>query len=591
MVIKLKALSLFLPLTVIAALRPSFQAGDTASLKRSDHFERRQATGNTSYTPYIFDQPIDHFPDNDRYLPHDNATFQQRWWFDSSYYKPGGPIFFNVGGEGSDGNSDPFATLDSGIIQILMSQFNGLGVILEERYSGDSFPYNTTTTDQMAYLTVEQNIADLAYFAQHVVFPGIAANTSPQSAPWILYGATLAGAQTAFAMETYGDLFFGGIASSAVIHATATYPQWYAPVQKYAPQDCVASINGIVDKFDGLVASGNRDAVNVFKSLFGLQSLEDDRDFAVTIAFPIGNPLFYPTNTWQGRLSLDVCMTRGERFTKLFAAELNWDPTYGSDDFWNFCKNVTNLDAPPNVTNVDDVLASYTNGESWTNLGNYAAYIQQYILPLCPSGDYNNTSCFGTQNGKYKLPCSSSHSPQQYSAKVMHHTHTLTSTCPETYWADITNNFKRVFLYVACTEQGLYTAAPPQGPSLLSRTVQADYEQQWCDWAFQPGEFNAIPSGGPNLTYWQHYGDFNISADRLAFIDGDQDPFLDATYHSTEAPPRFQTDLHPELLIAGGGLHWDSYGIRNVEGEPQFIREAHEWETRTVQRWLETFGK
>jgi hypothetical protein len=87
--------------------------------------------------------------------------------------------------------------------------------------------------------------------------------------------------------------------------------------------------------------------------------------------------MFYPGNTWQ---------------------ELNWNPAAGSDDFWYFCQNVTNLDAPENVTSVDYSLANYTNNEPWTNLGNYANYIKLYLLPLCEDGDYNSSACFGTQN-------------------------------------------------------------------------------------------------------------------------------------------------------------------------------------------------
>ena len=33
--------------------------------------------------------------------------------------------------------------------------------------------------------------------------------------PWILYGGSLAGAQTAFAVKTYGDILWGGIAVSS----------------------------------------------------------------------------------------------------------------------------------------------------------------------------------------------------------------------------------------------------------------------------------------------------------------------------------------------------------------------------------------
>lgn len=142
----------------------------------------------------------------------------------------------------------------------------------------------------------------------------------------------------------------------------------------------------------------------------------------------------------------------------------------------------------------------------------------------------------------------------------------------------------------SCTEQGAYQVAPATGPSLLGRSIQADYTQQWCTWAFPPGEFNSVPSTGPNLTWYNHYGDLNFTADRLALIDGNQDVWLDVCYHSNFAPERYQTsDSMPELLITGAGHHWDSYGILDVAAEPQFIREAHYWEIRSVTRWLRDF--
>lgn len=43
------------------------------------------------------------------------------------------------------------------VIQILMEATNGLGIILENRYYGESWPFNTSTTDQLAYLTNQQS--------------------------------------------------------------------------------------------------------------------------------------------------------------------------------------------------------------------------------------------------------------------------------------------------------------------------------------------------------------------------------------------------------------------------------------------------
>jgi hypothetical protein len=38
-----------------------------------------------------------------------------------------------------------------------MEKFNGLGVILENRYYGDSYPYNSSSTDELRFLTTEQS--------------------------------------------------------------------------------------------------------------------------------------------------------------------------------------------------------------------------------------------------------------------------------------------------------------------------------------------------------------------------------------------------------------------------------------------------
>ena len=287
---------------------------------------------------------------------------------------------------------------------------------------------------------------------------------------------------------------------------------------------------------DALVAANNTKGVQQFKEVFGLGELLDIRDFAMTIAFPLGGPMNYPTNTWQ---------------------ELNWYPAYTTNDFFEFCGNVSNIDAPENITSVDYALAEYTNGEPWTGLGGYADYFKKTLLSQCAPHPVNSVQCFGTQN--------------------------------QSYWADTTNGGGRSYLYSTCSESGAYQVAQPHGPSLISRVLQKDYTQQWCNWAFPKGTYNSIPAE-PDLTPYNKYGGFNISADRLALIDGSADVWNDLCYHSTLAPsPRYSSDLHPEYWITGGGHHWDSYGIKDVQAEPQYIREAHLWEIRTVKKWLRMF--
>jgi hypothetical protein len=306
--------------------------------------------------------------------------------------------------------------------------------MLETRGYGDSWPYNTSTTDELRYLTTEQIIADHDYFAQNVDLPGIDFPSETKT-PWIVLGASYPGGLTAFTVKTYPRTFLGGIASSALIHGQVEYPEFYDPIQQLAPQDCVGSINDIVDNLDSLIRANNTAAIQDLKAIFGLSALQDIRDFAQTIAFPIGGPLFYPVSTWQ---------------------EINWNSKYSQRDFFDFCRNVTDINAPGNITNVDLTLSKYTDGIPWKNLGNYAAYIKRVVLPLCVNGDYNSPTCFGTQH-------------------------------PD-YWANVTTRTRRSYLYTTCTEMGMYQASYPRAEkSLISRVINANYTQQWCGWAFPQG--------------------------------------------------------------------------------------------------------
>jgi hypothetical protein len=162
----------------------------------------------------------------------------------------------------------------------------------------------------------------------------------------------------------------------------------------------------------------------------------------------------------------------------------------------------------------------------------------------------------------------------------------------ETYYADVTYSAFRSYMYAACTEMGAYQFPQPYGtPSLLSRAIDLDYTQQWCTWAFPAGPLSpqAVPSpDGPNLTRYAKYGDFNLSAPKLALIDGGSDVWRDLCYHGHNASTRYGSN---QMLITGGGDHWDSHGILNISAEPDFIRAAHQWKLRQVMSWLDEWDQ
>jgi hypothetical protein len=67
--------------------------------------------------------------------------------------------------------------------------------------------------------------------------------------------------------------------------------------------------------------------------------------------------------------------------------------------------------------------------------------------------------------------------------------------------------------------------APEDGsPSIISRRVTLEYTSKICKQAYLPGEHFTVPEW-PDVEEVNRRGDYAIEADRLAFIDGDRDPW------------------------------------------------------------------
>lgn len=73
------------------------------------------------FPAYTFQQKSSHLDDGD------DSTFSQRYWFDDTFYKPGGPVFLLDGGETDGSGRIPF--LESGILRILSEATGGIGYV------------------------------------------------------------------------------------------------------------------------------------------------------------------------------------------------------------------------------------------------------------------------------------------------------------------------------------------------------------------------------------------------------------------------------------------------------------------------------
>ena len=186
----------------------SLKAGAVPNLARSQTLSKRDVDPSTLYPAYNLSVPIDHFHNESMYEPHSSGTFDLRYFFDATYYKPGGPVIVLESGE--DDATDRLPYLQKGIAHQLAEATGGIAVVLEHRYYGTSFPTPDLSTENLRFLTTQQALADTAYFARHVVFKGLEDHklTAPHT-PYIAYGGSYAGAFVAFLRKTYPHIYFG----------------------------------------------------------------------------------------------------------------------------------------------------------------------------------------------------------------------------------------------------------------------------------------------------------------------------------------------------------------------------------------------
>ncbi len=499
---------------------------------------KREDTDPTLLFPaYNLSVPVDHFHNDSMYEPHSDGMFNLRYWFDASHYSPGGPVIVLESGETSGEDRLPF--LQKGIVAQLAEATHGVGVILEHRYYGTSFPTPDLSTENLRFLTTDQALADTAYFAQNVVFPDLEGHDLTGSkVPWIAYGGSYAGAFVSFLRVLYPDVFWGAISSSGVTEAIYDYWQYYEPIREYGPPDCIATTQNLTHAVDNiLIGHANSRLVSQLKNAFSLGNVTYDNDFAYLLSFGISG--------WQGR---------------------NWDPAINDPLFSQYCDNVTS----------DEILYPETSS------------LASSVRGLLYAADYGNSSdvltnrmlnWIGYVNATQVTPCAKKNQTQDQ----------CFSTHNQTYYdQDDLSQSWRSWPYQYCTQWGYLqggASVPQKQLPLISRTIDIPYLSLIC-----VGAFNI--TGPPNTEAINKYGGYNVSYPRLAFIDGEQDPWRIATPHApmVDQSKRTNTASEPFILIAGAVHHWDENGLFANETSahlpPNPVADTQKLEAQFVQEWM-----
>ncbi|RMZ75164.1 hypothetical protein DV737_g5422, partial [Chaetothyriales sp. CBS 132003] len=494
------------------------------------------------YTEHNISVPVDHFFNESKYEPHSNATFNLRYWFDATYYKPGGPVIVLQGGE-TDA-SGRLVFLQKGILYELSKATGGLGVVLEHRYYGTSFPVDDLSTENLRFLTTQQAVADQAYFAANIQFPSLEDQdlTAPGT-PYIAYGGSYAGGFVAFLRKVYPELTWGAISSSGVTVPIYDYWQYYEPVREYGPPDCIANQQKLINVVDNIFKKNDSATREKLKASFGLLDLTYDDDFANLISYGIGN--------FQSK---------------------NWDPAVNSPDFDYYCGNITSQSVLwPDTEAAASNASALIKAGGWSDesdaltapLLNFIGWINDSYVTSC---DTTLDECFGAHNASAAV----------YTDKSLDNYGSLS-------WA-----------YQYCTEWGYIqtgSGVPKDQLPLISRLLTLEYLTLICRYAFNI-------TSPPDEAVINQYGGYNISYPRLALIGGETDPWRPVTPLATlDVPTQINTTStvsEPKILIQGAVHHWDENGLFPNETTPDLpprpVAEAQGEEVQFVQEWLREWG-
>ncbi|GJN73751.1 hypothetical protein PLICBS_007834 [Purpureocillium lilacinum] len=489
---------------------------------------------------YNLSVPVDHFHNSSRYEPHSNATFPLRYWLDTSNYRPGGPVVvLNSGEFTSEGRFD---FLDHGIVPILTKATGGVGVVLEHRYYGTSYPTEDVSVENLRFLSTEQALADNAYFARHVRFPGLEhVNLTAPGTPWIIYGGSYAGAVAAFTRKVYPDVYWGAISSSGVTAAVDVFWQYFEAARHYAPGDCSPTQQKLMHVVDSMLLSGDDARADKVKDFFGLKELWND-EFAA-----------YLTGGVSGLQST------------------NWDPAEDDASFGKWCATITSnslLFESTAFLRPEVEKAVSGAGYKGHELKTLTTRMLNYIGFVKDSVKQTKSSC----KGQGLRECVSD---RFYTND--------TSIAAGEY---------RSWLYQTCTEWGYFNsgaATPKNKLSMISRALTYEYSTTSCRRLFNI-------TAHPDVDAVNKYGGFNFSYPRVALINGAQDPWRAATGHAIGRPGRQSTTEEPFILVDWAVHHWDENGLKDpAQARPGFppkqIVDVQAEEVRFVKAWLQEFDK
>lgn len=202
-----------------------------------------------------FKQKLDHFN------PTDLRTWSQRYFTNDTFYYPGGPIFLMIGGEGT---ASPKWMVTGQWIELAM-MYGALCFQVEHRYYGASHPTADSSVKNLAFLSSEQALADLAFFIESMneeikLIKG-KGDKQITGNKWIVFGGSYPGSLAAWMRVKYPHLVHGAVSSSGPLLAKANFSEYMEVVRNSVAsygENCVEEINEATKQIKSCLEEGGR---------------------------------------------------------------------------------------------------------------------------------------------------------------------------------------------------------------------------------------------------------------------------------------------------------------------------------------------
>lgn len=257
-------LALLLALARAAELPSHARGGRLWSLLQAENAMLFAARGEAQW----FQQRVDHFRDDiESDSEGENATFGQRFYEEDAFWRrPDGPVILSIGGEGS------LDRAPQGLIQVLAQRLGAKILALEHRFYGQSIPNGRFSTDNYRLLTVQQALADLAFFRDAYQRERLGGGANK----WVAIGGSYPGALSAWFRVAYPNTTVAALASSGVVLPVYAFHEFDEQVAISAGQECADVLRKTTRALEHELAHGNGTRV---RRLFGARSDMDDADF------------------------------------------------------------------------------------------------------------------------------------------------------------------------------------------------------------------------------------------------------------------------------------------------------------------------